>query len=376
MKKLYILFFIQLICYSLFAGGPKKIATVDRSLWPYKINTPVEFEFATKMEILVFLEVLLEKKSLKTKKDFQDYVNIKKVNPVSAQKWQDKITTILVNNLNHILFTSSHDFLEINEIVKVNKLPFYIEKFKSKLPENLKPWYKNSKVFYDHYVYELIRLALLFPRITSEILTLDPSEIQGYGTTDKNYLLTFDDGPTRVNGNTDQTIKYLEDNNLPSLFFVLGDKLDRRLKKTSQKKIQALYKSVHVGSHGQIHKSHARYSKRIASLDFTHNIIKKNLSQVSEPMFFRPPYGQRNDEVISFLQEKNTKVMLWNIDSQDWNRKISSREVAHRMVSLMLLWRSGILLFHDIHPKALQALPIILKTFEGTEIKWAKAGAF
>jgi len=39
----------------------------------------------------------------------------------------------------------------------------------------------------------------------------------------------------------------------------------------------------------------------------------------------------------------------------------------------MLLWRKGILLFHDIHSKAQKVTPIIHSYFKDTDITWMSA---
>ncbi|MDR1423385.1 MAG: polysaccharide deacetylase family protein [Azoarcus sp.] len=78
---------------------------------------------------------------------------------------------------------------------------------------------------------------------------------------------------------------------------------------------------------------------------------------------FRPPYGQRSAEVLDVFKASGTKTILWNIDTQDWSRKITAPEVKDRLISLMLFWRSGIILFHDVHPKAAEILPDVFKAF-------------
>ena len=44
---------------------------------------------------------------------------------------------------------------------------------------------------------------------------------------------------------------------------------------------------------------------------------------------------------------------------QDWHASNSGPKAAGRVLSLMLVWRHGNILFHDIHPKAAEALPRI-----------------
>jgi hypothetical protein len=42
--------------------------------------------------------------------------------------------------------------------------------------------------------------------------------------------------------------------------------------------------------------------------------------------------------------------------------RLAADRVGDRVITLMLLRRSGILLFHDVHPRALAALPQIAAT--------------
>jgi len=68
--------------------------------------------------------------------------------------------------------------------------------------------------------------------------------------------------------------------------------------------------------------------------------------------------------------------MLWNIDSQDWNRKLTNQQVADRVTTLMLLWRRGIILYHDIHKPALHNLPILQKLVNQSELLWLDCRQF
>jgi hypothetical protein len=85
---------------------------------------------------------------------------------------------------------------------------------------------------------------------------------------------------------------------------------------------------------------------------------------------FRPPYGQRTVAVTQFAGMTGDRVVLWNIDSLDWNRELSADRVRDRVVTLMLLWRKGIILFHDTHPKVIAVLPGVVETFRGSGIIW------
>jgi peptidoglycan/xylan/chitin deacetylase (PgdA/CDA1 family) len=86
--------------------------------------------------------------------------------------------------------------------------------------------------------------------------------------------------------------------------------------------------------------------------------------------WFRPPYGQRRSDSASFFREHGLTVALWNIDSQDWNPTVRADEAANRVLTLMLLWRRGVILFHDMHPKANTAVPWLLGQTRQSGIVW------
>jgi len=68
--------------------------------------------------------------------------------------------------------------------------------------------------------------------------------------------------------------------------------------------------------------------------------------------------------------------MLWNIDSQDWSNKLSTQQVQDRVISLMLLWRRGIILYHDIHPRAVQNLDGLNQVIANTNNRWVDCRGF
>lgn len=49
------------------------------------------------------------------------------------------------------------------------------------------------------------------------------------------------------------------------------------------------------------------------------------------------------------------QVALWNIDSQDLAGSLSAEQSAQRVLSLMLLWRHGVISFHDTQSKVRSA---------------------
>lgn len=75
---------------------------------------------------------------------------------------------------------------------------------------------------------------------------------------------------------------------------------------------------------------------------------------------FRPPYGARNDLVLAEVAERGLRSVLWNIDSRDWADPIP-QSIAQRVIDEAEREGRGIILFHDIHGRSVQALPLAIE---------------
>jgi peptidoglycan/xylan/chitin deacetylase (PgdA/CDA1 family) len=242
-------------------------------------------------------------------------------------------------------------------------------KFHQSLPAEFAAWNSMSELFYSIYSKEQIRLAALFPNPTSEALPLDDSEVFGDKFQDGEFLLTLDDGPTPVGGHTDKYTEMLRKESISAHFFALGNALEKRMDKSSSALLAKLYEKQCLASHGYEHQSHQKWTDWKTSLEKVRALVAK--VDPSFPVPFRPPYGQRTVELVAEqMKNANSHVILWNIDSQDWHSKISAEEVGDRVKKLMLLWRKGIILFHDTHPKALVAIPQLINFSRAAQLKW------
>ncbi|MDR2639015.1 MAG: polysaccharide deacetylase family protein [Helicobacteraceae bacterium] len=205
--------------------------------------------------------------------------------------------------------------------------------------------------FYESYFYELIRLAALFPKTSSEIDRFNDRELLGGELGDREFCLTFDDGPSEAGGTTDSLIAALNDRNLSAIFFALGENAAKR-----EADLDALYGGHRLASHGWRHISHADTALAKASISQADKLLSASGAYVKA---FRPPYGQRAADLGAFLSDQNISLVLWNIDSQDWQSAVSAQAAADRVLTLALVWRKGIILFHDTHTKAEKALPTL-----------------
>ncbi|VVS91916.1 polysaccharide deacetylase family protein [Desulfoluna spongiiphila] len=347
----YILILLLIFTSAAHAAGPEKIATYDRKTWPEAIDSNAAFDRASAFEGYHFLDVLsaVDTGSAET---IRAFTGVKEPDMASVKRWVRFARGELVKNFNA---TQRQDAKGWGGGSKIDSAETYLALMRPHyltLSPEYDQWKERSRKFHTRYVYEQLRLAALFPRITSEILKLDQSERNGFELNDKQFILTFDDGPS-PNGVTGKMISELNSRHLKAAFFLLGE----RLETLPPEKAQALYAGHYVGSHGYTHKAHPRYAQWQSSIDRTHALISAVFSTPSNRIGFRPPYGQRTPEMIAHLRTvHHSLVALWNIDSQDWNRKIGPDQLSDRVTTLILLWRKGIILFHDMYPKSIEAV--------------------
>ncbi|EAT11394.1 polysaccharide deacetylase family protein [Bermanella marisrubri] len=354
MKLFSFLFMMLIFTDTSNAAGPEKIATLKRGLWPYELINSKEFDRASNAEIQM-LTLVIDKIITKNETELKGFTGLKEINEKSIRKWlADTRITLVENhkiacqNISNLCATDWYSLVQLSE-----------KHLNRNLSKELKPWYEQSYKFHQRYLYEQIRLAALFPRVTSEIGTLSRQEITGFGFNDGEFLLTYDDGPS--NKRSAPLIAALNERNINAFFFVLGEKLK------IQKPKRNLYRNQCLASHGYQHKSHQNWEGWEKSLTDTRSELN---TYRSGAFWFRPPYGQRSKALLANLKQHNEKMMLWNIDSQDWNRKLTDQQIEDRVVTLMLLWRRGIILYHDIHSRALHNLNELNRIVSTSEKKW------
>jgi peptidoglycan-N-acetylglucosamine deacetylase len=368
MKPIIALIWVCLLSGPTWAAGPATVALSDRSLWPDTIDSPAGFDRASRAEILVFAAALSEATD-RNEDALKAELSIRSVDMGSPARVRNRLLDNLVTNYRNasrqcsaaepfcIAVGSSESLIQAGKALPRN------------LPERYRSWFDNAQAFHRGYANELIRLAALFPKVTSEIDTFTASERNGAELADKHFLLTFDDGPSNDKGNTDRMVKVLAQQNLNGMFFVLGERLKARSQAQSGAALAELYQGQCVALHGWQHQSHQKWDQWQTSVLDSQRLVKEVLPQNYRP-YFRPPYGQRRSDSEAFFHENGLTVSFWNIDSQDWNTKIGGDDVKQRVLTLMLLWRRGVILFHDIHTKAQTALPWLVAQTSSSGITW------
>ncbi|QPF91069.1 polysaccharide deacetylase family protein [Bradyrhizobium commune] len=356
-----------------YGAGPSQVAIPRQETWPDVIDSSSGFDRRSRAEELVFARALAESESL-TAPELRAQLNIEIVDMPSVERVRRKLWRILAANYAIAIegCGNADAFCPVTiEARDLRKSALALSE--SSVDARYRPWLNDAIRFHKTYLNELLRLAALFPRVSSEIDVYNDRELQGWELADRQFVLTFDDGPSEVVGSgadaTMQLTEWLRRSGINAIFFALGERLQARAQATSARAVSDLYAGMCIGSHGWSHYSHATWPQWRESVVRSQALIGAAAPN-SRVALFRPPYGQRLPGSEVFFAAQNVKVALWNIDSQDWHQMLAPAEIERRVFALMLLWRRGFILFHDTDAKAHLVLASLMKRPAVGFIKW------
>ena len=178
---------------------------------------------------------------------------------------------------------------------------------------------------------------------------------------EKLIALSFDDGPSQY---TTQILDVLDHAKVPASFFWQGKNLAEY-----QTVIERSIAAGHtVANHSWNHANGMRYS---ADELWQNQVVKTNdeFQQLFNiiPRFYRPPYGEISDAQVEFLAEKGMKVLLWSVDSRDWNPNLNSvAQIEKELINNQ--HEEVITLMHDAggnRQNTVDALPAIIEHYQG-----------
>ncbi|SFO52486.1 Peptidoglycan/xylan/chitin deacetylase, PgdA/CDA1 family [Variovorax sp. OK605] len=192
----------------------------------------------------------------------------------------------------------------------------------------------------------------------------DTREIFGTSLPPKTVVLTFDDGPHARH--TDEILEILKRYDAPGIFFELGQNLG---KLDAQGKAQ-------LGANGAVAKRVLAAGHTLANHSFSHGMMAKmtddavrNEATETEALLdatgrpqstlFRFPYGARNEAKLTTVEALKLRSMLWTVDSMDWADPVP-KSIADRVLAEVDKAKRGVILFHDIQGRTVQALPTVL----------------
>jgi len=360
------------VCAGLFwlqaqAAAPV-IATIDRSVWPERLETPGLFDVASRAEILAFAHELylsekLDEEGLKQRLGLR-FVNVPSLNVVRHRLWLR-----LLENYQNAQKSCEQDANFCVLVEDMDQLRQRAEEYQVSNDSFYANWARPSAAFHQRYLNELLFMAALFPQTSSEIERYNSDEMSGDEMPDRTFMLNFESGPSPADGGTDWLADFMRQQKMTATFFVLGKSLQERLDSTSVAGLQALYRQQCVGIQGWEYRSHSQWLDWQNSVQRSAALVQQVLPDNFVPLF-RPPYGHRRADSGDFFRTEHLRVSLWNIDAEDDTGRLSAEQVGDRVLTLMLLWRKGTVVFHDVANKAQSALPLLLANTAQSELIW------
>ena len=202
---------------------------------------------------------------------------------------------------------------------------------------------------------------------TSRTIVVDPTEHPHIGTMqydetlplrDHEVVLTFDDGP--LPAHSTPVLQILASQCVKATFFMVG-----RMAASFPDGVRRAYDAGHtIGTHSFSHPTHFdRMPIERESREIEDGIasVKAALGDERDlSPFFRFPGLGRSAQAEEYLASRG--MMTWSADfpADDW-RHIPSSRVVSLALSRLEAKGKGVLLLHDIQPRTVAALPIILR---------------
>ena len=128
----------------------------------------------------------------------------------------------------------------------------------------------------------------------------------------KKIALTFDDGPHPRY--TERILDILDKYNVKATFFVIGVNIENY-----PETLKSIYSRGHeIGNHSYDHSNEKNFGREYAESEILkcEELIYKETGII--PRLFRPPQGQYSCDVEKIVNEKNYSIILWSIDTRDW----------------------------------------------------------
>ncbi|MBQ4565197.1 MAG: polysaccharide deacetylase family protein [Oscillospiraceae bacterium] len=187
------------------------------------------------------------------------------------------------------------------------------------------------------------------------LMTLIP--VQAYAQEEKSkggklIALTFDDGPGYY---TASLLDGLAERGVKATFFMLGECAENY-----PETVRRVFNEGHeIAQHTYSHPALTTKSNEQIrwQLDTTDQILDECIGMDLD-YILRPPYGDRNDRVLSVI---GCPSIIWSVDSRDWE-SLNSYSVCNTIVNNS--FDGAIVLVHDIHrtsvPGALMAVDELL----------------
>ncbi len=170
-------------------------------------------------------------------------------------------------------------------------------------------------------------------------------------TVQKKVALTFD--AAWGADKTSKIVQILTENKVGGTFFLVGfwsEKYQDKIKEIDSA-------GLDIGTHSNTHPKMSTLSavQQEIELQTSMNLITNVTGK--QVRFFRPPYGDYNDQLIMTADKLGLQTIQWSVDSLDW-KGLTSEQILTRVKSGVK--NGAIILFHNNADYIVEALPQVI----------------
>ncbi|MCD9107683.1 polysaccharide deacetylase family protein [Bradyrhizobium japonicum] len=175
--------------------------------------------------------------------------------------------------------------------------------------------------------------------------------------TDKEVVLTFDDGPWPVN--TPAVLKALADECTKGLFFSVGKHATYHPEILRQVLAQGHTVGTHTWSHVNLNGKKMTEQQAKDEVEKGISAVKFALGTNPAP-FFRFPQLQHNPAIVSYFGTRNVAMFSTDIDSFDFRKGATPEKIIETVMTRLDKLGKGIILMHDFQKHTGEAMPALL----------------
>jgi peptidoglycan/xylan/chitin deacetylase (PgdA/CDA1 family) len=200
----------------------------------------------------------------------------------------------------------------------------------------------------------------------SRVVEIDTTGGPGFGfshfkqldfLTDKEVVLTFDDGPWPVN--TPLVLKALDDECTKALFFAIGKHASYHPEILRQVAAAGHTIGAHTWSHANLNSK--KMTDQLAKDEIEKGFSAVRLALGANPSpFFRFPELQHRPAAMAYLGARNVAIFSCDIDSFDFRAK-DSTQIINTVMTKLEKQGKGIILMHDFQRHTAEAMPLLLR---------------
>ena len=216
----------------------------------------------------------------------------------------------------------------------------------------------------------------------SRVVEIDTTGGPGFGfehfkqldfLTDKEVVLTFDDGPWPVN--TPLVLKALADECTKAVFFPIGKHATYHPAILRQVAAAGHTVGAHTWSHANLNGKNFSEQQAKDEIEKGFSAVKLALGAAPSP-FFRFPQLQHRPEAMAYLGSRNVAVFSCDLDSFDFRAK-DATQIINTVMTKVDKQGKGIILMHDFQKHTAEALPALLRRLKagGYKVVQMKAKA-